>query len=640
MEYLKFYDALLSNRLITPIWKEVLKIIENELENNENKDDYLILFCIMFSLMNDGNICMSLNKQKLLEKWTTKMSGMKILLGEQESLNEEDYEYALSKSKEIIDRSLDIVNETNLASVVSKNKFFEIEDNWLYLRKNNVARKSLLKSLDRLFTTDFPSEPFDYKTYSNRTLRDGQAAAVQKGLSKNLVITGGPGTGKTTSIFYILFGLLKQHKYEKIYLLAPSGKASSRMKDSIGGEVSMIKEEYRAKYDEIISRIARLEKSTIHSALGIDRNTGTFIHDEEHQFENNSIFVIDEASMIDICLFASLLKAIPDDGRVFIMGDKCQLPSVDAGAVFGDLLEKKSLIDGDNVCKLGEAVRFKEGSQIYNLAAAINNDDIPLPEIEWRDEFLKIEERESEDSNPVYYFLNPTERVKEKENILNSVLRFAKKYYVGLQDECANLDPSNIEQFGLLYDKVVKNASILSAENRGVRGVETINSFIKEHFIDHKKTTSVNGYFTGEIMMVNKNNKKLDLNNGDSGVLVTFKDDTTLYFMTEKETNLIKTDGKVNDKIFKLGKCIFYPFRLIARNEINDAYAITIHKSQGSDYKNILVILPTKKGHPLLNRQIVYTAITRTKGDTYILSSGDKLEEAKKTIITRDTNIN
>ena len=91
--------------------------------------------------------------------------------------------------------------------------------------------------------------------------------------------------------------------------------------------------------------------------------------------------------------------------------------------------------------------------------------------------------------------------------------------------------------------------------------------------------------------------------------------------------------------MFKLGGYVFYPLRLIDAKEIELAFAITIHKSQGSDYNNILVLLPTSPHHPLLNRQILYTAITRTKGNTYILSNIDRLKEAKETTIIRDTNI-
>ncbi|MCR4561671.1 MAG: ATP-dependent RecD-like DNA helicase, partial [Bacilli bacterium] len=112
-----------------------------------------------------------------------------------------------------------------------------------------------------------------------------------------------------------------------------------------------------------------------------------------------------------------------------------------------------------------------------------------------------------------------------------------------------------------------------------------------------------------------------------------------LYFMVKKKSKVFTVDKKYDDRIFKLGDFLFYPIRLIATDEIDLAYAITIHKSQGSDYANILVILPSKSGHPLLNRQIVYTAITRTKGATYILSSPKLLEQAKGFVLKRDTNI-
>ena len=186
------------------------------------------------------------------------------------------------------------------------------------------------------------------------------------------------------------------------------------------------------------------------------------------------------------------------------------------------------------------------------------------------------------------------------------------------------------------YSEVSK---ILCAENLGVRGVKQINKFVVRKFIDTSIPTSILGYYPGMLMMINKNNKQLDLYNGDCGLLVTFKNDKTIYFMVKKASLLVKNEGKIDDQIFKLGAFTFYPLRLISKDEIDMSYAITIHKSQGSDYKNILVILPDKKGHPLLNRQIIYTAITRTKGNTYILSNQDRLVESKDFVIVRDTNI-
>lgn len=643
MEYLKYFDALFVNRLITPIWKEILFILNDELDESDDKDDFLILFTMLFSLNDDGNICMSLNKETLLNKWNNKLTGTKILLEDIDALDEDNFKYAKEKSEEVIKNSLDKINEKNLISVVGKNKFFEIEDNWIYIRKDSAARHILLDSIDRLFKPAFNNLNFDYKKAVNSSfnLTSGQENVIKNGLNKNLVITGGPGTGKTTSILFLLLGLLVSNNYDEIYLLAPSGKAASRMKDSIKSGLDVLNETFINNHKNIVDRIANLRRFTIHSILSIDKETNGFKHNDKHKLASNSIYIIDEASMIDVCLFASLLSAIPNESRVFIMGDKNQLPSVDAGAVFGELIIKKTLVDNGCICELGEAVRFKAGTPIYLLANAINNENEILPQLDWKNEILRIQTNDKGINNPVYYYFNPIvdSNISEKEIIKGAVINFGNEFYKNLQELCTNIDPNKPDELKILFSNTVKRAEILCAENEGIRGVNTINAIIKSKFIDKSRFTSIDGFYPGELMIVNKNNKLLDLANGDSGILVTFKDDKTLYFMIEKDSELVKTERKIDGKIFKLGGYMFYPFRLITRTEINNSYAITIHKSQGSDYKNILVILPTKKGHPLLNRQIVYTAITRTKGDTYILSNQDRLLDAKKTIIKRDTNI-
>ena len=648
MEYLKYFDALIENRLITPIWRNIIILIEKELKDSNDKDDYLIIFIILFALIDDGNLCISLDENRLLEKWNNKLNGTYILLSENNSLNIDLFNYVKDKSYNVIHNSLGKINNVTLNEVVGSDKFFEIDDNWLYIKKNNTARKMIIESLDRLFSSSFINSKFDYKSVVSKKLpkpfllTNGQENVVLNGLNKNLVITGGPGTGKTTSILFLLIGLMINNTYDEIYLLAPSGKAASRMKDSIKGGLSVLSDDFINNNKAIADRIANLNRYTIHSFLGIDQNTNAFKHNSKNKFKENSIFIIDEASMIDACLFASLLSSIPDKSRVFIMGDKNQLPSVDAGAVFGDLIIKKSLKENGNISELGEAVRFKIGSPIYKLANEVNNENEVLSELPWKNEFLTIQKNENNISNPVYYYLNPLsdKNISQKEIVLTAVKNFAIEYYKDLQDLCTNFEYKDKSELKNLFTDCVKRAEILTAENNGVRGVNEINNFIKNNFLDKSKVSSVDGYYPGELIIVNKNNKSLDLANGDSGVLMTFKDDPTLYFMIEKDSEIIKGEGKNDGKIFKLGGYLFYPFRLISKNEISNAYAITIHKSQGSDYKNILVILPDKKGHPLLNRQIVYTAITRTKGDTYILSNQDRILDAKNTLIVRDTNIN
>lgn len=644
MDYKEYYNLLLENKMITPIWKYVLDLIEEEIKDNENKDYYLVIFAIYFSLINDGNITISLNKDVLTKKWESKLNDIAILLEESGSYNEESFNKIKEISFNCINNYLQDINSNNLPSLINDNKFFEIEDNYLYVRKYGSARRGVIASMDRLFSTRSNiTSTFKYQdaVASDFTLSDGQEKAVIEGINKSLVITGGPGTGKTTSILFLLIGLLLNDTDNmRIYLIAPSGKAAGRMKESIINGLNVLTDSFKQAHKEIIDKINNLDKSTIHSLLEIDYETNGFKYNKNRRFPENSIFVIDEASMIDVCLFNALLQAIPTSAKVYIMGDKNQLPSVECGAVFGDLLTKKSI--QDNVVELDESKRFKKGTKIFNLAKAVNEGDtLPINDDDWKeyDSFEVLIKDDDRKENPIYYYKNHKENVKDKDIVEHVVNKWGNEFFKSLQDKATDLDFNDLTHLKEVFE-YSEISKILCAENEGPRGIKTINNYVKKHFIDKSKYHSTNGYYPGMIMMVNKNNKSLDLDNGDSGLLVTFKDDSTIYFMTKKSSNIAKNQGKEVDRIFKLGEFTFYPVRMITQEEIDMAYAITIHKSQGSDYPNILVILPTKKGHPLLNRQIVYTAITRTKGTTYILSNIDRLNESKDNLIVRDTNVN
>lgn len=640
MNYLDFYSLLKRNKMITDIYEYLLCLIADELKDNEFFDSYLILFSIYFSLIGDGNVAISLNKDILLEKWKKKLASVKILMEEEDDFDEQDLELILNESIHAMDICLDKIGSNYLPTLISEKGMFEVEDSYLYVRKYNVARKGIINSLDRLFSTALENEPkFNYQSAlkAGFKLSRGQQEAFNRGLNRNLIITGGPGTGKTTSIIFLLMNLLYDDENRLVYLIAPSGKASNRMKESLIGGLGLLDESFKNAHSSIVDKITHLEESTIHRLLSLDYETQAFSYNKEHLFPNNSIFIIDEASMIDLCLFNSLLQAIPSSSRVFIMGDKNQLPSVEAGAVFGELLKKESL--KDYVVELDESIRFTSDTKIYALASAINTGStLPVQEGDWKDydsfEVIKNEDK----TKPIFYYRNYKEGVNEKDIVEYVIKKWGGVFFSDLQNRAMNLDENDIESLNNLC-ALMEKSKILSAENLGVRGVSTINEYIKLNFIDKTKGTSILGFYPGEIMMINKNNKMLDLYNGDNGILVTFKDDETVYFMVQKSSLLIEKEGKKKDKIFKLGKYVFYPIRMITRDEIDLAYAISVHKSQGSDYKNIFVILPNKKGHPLLNRQIVYTAITRTKGNTYILSNQERLEESKNSILIRDTLI-
>lgn len=639
MKYLKFYNLLSSYNLIEPIDKYLLSLIEQEIEDKTDKDDYLVFFTVFFSLIDDGNACVSLNKETLLKKWNKKIEGKEVLFKENEEYNPTDFQNIKDISIEIVDKVIDNISESNLAKLIGKNRYFYIDDNYLYVKKYFDARNNIISSIKRLFKkTSSNNKYVNYLSKDSLPLTNGQIKAIEKGVNHNLVITGGPGTGKTTSVVFLLLNLLEQNPDQFIYLVAPSGKASGRIKESVLSGLKFVDKTKISAH--VIKKIEEIEESTIHRLLHIDPNTSAFTRNRNYQFSSNSIFIVDEASMIDICLFASLLEAIPDDAKLFILGDYNQLPSVEAGAVFANLVDMDYL-KKDFVVRLTEFVRFSKDSEIFKVASEING-DTSISEKNWQSykDFQIIDLPKDSKDKPVYFYKNPDSDIKEKEIISSVVTKWGEKYYKDLQEKCTDVVDEN--QLVDIYN-FVSTATILCAVNEGIRGTKQINNLIRNKFIDKSKPTTIFGFYPGELVIINKNNKELGLYNGNTGILVTFKGDDTLYFMYEKTSKDVIVSGKRVDEIFSLviqnHTYMFYPLRMISEVEFDLAYAITIHKSQGSDFDNILVILPTSEGHPLLTKQIVYTAITRSKGSAYILSNQERLQEAQNNFEVRDTNI-
>ena len=630
MDICKFNEILIKYNLMNKVWIYSSRLISSKI-NNDNKDEYLKLFSILFSLIDDGNICMSLNKDILKNKWNNKIEGIKTQY--ESSLNELDI--LKEESNNSIDFYLESIKDLN--ELIGKDKLFIIDKDYLYIKKYFNSKESIKENIDKLFNINFKSSNvIDYKDIrkdSNFELSEGQEKAVIEGINKNLIITGGPGTGKTTSILFLLINILKNNENIKVNLIAPSGKASSRMKESIiNGINNSLSEEFKNNNIELINKIKSLEESTIHRLLGVNLKDKGFIYNKNNKFDSNNVFVIDEASMIDINLFSSLIESISINSRIFIMGDENQLPSVDVGSVFEGLLHKNSL--KNNIIKLDESKRFKKGSPIYELASNINNgNDLNLKEDDFKDpkEFKIIPNEKSK--YPIYYYSDSNDN--DKEIINNIISKWNDYFYKNLKSMSKDLDFNDYESLKKLFS-YSEASKILCAGNIGSRGVLNINLLIRRL---NNLNKNLNSYSEGEIVMINKNNKSLDLYNGDSGLIVSFKNDDNLYFMVKKTSKITSKNEYYKNKIFKNNDFIFYPLSLLSSNEIDLAYSITIHKSQGSDYPSILVILPKNENHPLINRQIVYTAITRTKGSTYIYSSLKVLNKSKDTVLKRDTNI-
>ena len=332
---------------------------------------------------------------------------------------------------------------------------------------------------------------------------------------------------------------------------------------------------------------------------------------------------------------------------MFILGDKDQLPSVQAGAVLGELLAKKT----GSVAELRQSSRFSDNSDVGRLKNAMQEETKLDPNLafltnwnEWKaaNSFINIPEGQY----PITTFIpekNYSERSRQLEEIISCWKEaFYEKLIEQAGDVSLDLEPSKLDKLW----QSANRARILCAERKGLQGVETINGQICSSIIKKYNLPGDEDYFTGQLLMLTKNQSIFCLYNGDSGIVIEHND--LKYLMVKKEiknTADTQTQSTANERslvqqgIFQQGSYIFYPLHLLPKESIETAYAITIHKSQGSGYKAILVLLPEQAGHPLLNRQIAYTAITRTEGATYIVADYKTLEAARSTVIQRDTQI-
>lgn len=364
------------------------------------------------------------------------------------------------------------------------------------------------------------------------TLSGQQKEAVRKALSqKLLIITGGPGTGKTTIVRSIL-EIYKQLD-RKCILMAPTGRAAKRL-----------------------SEVTHYPATTIHRGLGYNPKMGGFQKNEEHPLPADLV-VIDEASMVDTYLMFNLLRAVPDQAVLILVGDVFQLPSVGPGNVLSDFIQSEKI----PVVQLNRIFRQGEGSLIVVNAHRIHQGDMP------------ILAREDRDKNQDFYFLEQEEPEKAARWILELVQdRLPKRY---------GIDP-------------LQDIQVLTPMYKGMVGAENLNQYLQQHL--NKDPRSVQRgtrlFKVGDKVMQLRNNYDKDVFNGDIGSLAKIDQ--------ENQEVLVNFDGRF----------VIYDF-----HELDDlvlAYAISVHKSQGNEYP--AVILPVMIQHYiLLQRNLIYTAVTRAK---------------------------
>nr|WP_267509790.1 exodeoxyribonuclease V subunit alpha [Borreliella garinii] len=483
---------------------------------------------------------------------------------------------------ETINNIVSLLKKNNILMEFNKLKITTpliLENNiYIYTQKNYREEEELIKQIIKRLE-NHKSELNDNEiqniisNLNTSNLNKEQITSVRKALKSNFfLLSGGPGTGKTTTINYILKAInqtLNNKKKRLVAITAPTGKASLRLQTSI---------DYSFKNLEI-------ECNTIQKLLGIKFINKKNLYDEENQL-NFDVIIIDEASMVDAYTFLKLLKATPITTKLIIVGDKNQLPSVNEGNVYSSLLGIKK-INNDNVEDLKE--NFRSNKEINLLSKAIYK----------------------EDSTLICKYINNNENIKLKEiekiNLKKDLIEYINNLYRKIPT--FNLKLLKESKIETILETLLENI-ILSSKNFGKFGTKTLNEIIKNYL---KKTY---GNLIGQIIMITKTDYKNKLFNGERGII--FNENSKFYALFKRKNEKYK---KIN-----LDLLTNYEF----------SFATTIHKSQGSEYKHIKVIL---ENNPFLTKELMYTAITRAKDSLEIISNKETILKLSKKASKRDSKI-
>jgi exodeoxyribonuclease V alpha subunit len=409
-----------------------------------------------------------------------------------------------------------------------------------------------------------------------------QLAAVRGAVLRNLtIISGGPGTGKTTAVAKILAVrqmLAPEGKLLTIRLAAPTGKAADRLRESVAAVKRGL------ALPEAVKALIPEEASTLHRLLGINRSSGAAGRDRTRQLRLD-LLVIDEASMIDLSMMAKVLDALPPGAALILLGDRDQLDAVQPGSVFGDLCRTEgSGALRDSLFTLTRSHRFETSSGIGSLAKAVNAGD----------EVAALSILRGDRSGQITWI--ETDRPDEDGRLVDQVLAWLRPYFhlVGGGASAADC----FEAFGRFR--------LLTPLREGPGDVGTMNARITEWL--RRDGVDVADWYPGRPLLVTVNNYTLRLFNGDVGIAL--KDDKgrlAVAFPGEGDTWRR-----------------FAPARLPSHEP---AFAFTVHKSQGSEFDTVLLLVPPGD-NPVVSRNLLYTAITRAKSRCMIWGSEAALRQA------------
>jgi exodeoxyribonuclease V alpha subunit len=491
--------------------------------------------------------------------------------------------------------------------------------------ENSQQAKGELDTIKSIVSTLFPDLAAQNELASSAI--DWQGVAVANAINKDFaIIAGGPGTGKTYTVTKLLAALVMlaiadsesssasnlnraSFPAPRIALVAPTGKAAQRLSESITNAV----QGFRGIIDDQVLDLIPEQAQTLHRLLGVIPDQVNFRHHQENKLAID-ILLIDEVSMVDLPMMTRIFRALPATTKVILLGDADQLPSVAVGSVLADfaarphlgysalnyqylaqvtgyqtLTKDNSALAAGEQYSAGDCVTFLMKSRRFDGEGGIGKIANYVIKGQYQESWQLLQPSEPLSNDKQLTLLSGT--------IETWLTPLVEQYYLGLC-QCDKIE----EAFALLA-----KFRILSSTRKGPQGVESLNALVidilrNKGVIPFNRFESSNTLYASQPIMISENDYRLGVYNGDIGLLWR---NSQGHLMAVFEN----TQG---------GYDWIMPSRL---PKFETVYAMTIHKTQGSEFEHVAMVLPEQKDNRLLSRELLYTGITRAKLQLSIASS-------------------
>lgn len=482
-------------------------------------------------------------------------------------------------------------------SIAGINEPFVMQFGNFYLRRNFKHEVAVAEGiLHRRKWLEVPAMPMADSDldclFNNVRGQDVQAQrdAVSRSLGKQFfVLTGGPGTGKTTTVIRMLMAMSRNFvavtkRRPIIRISAPTGKAAQRLKDSLtNGGLKMREYGLDSAWSEHLDSVMAAESSTLHRLLGSRGNQGGFTHHAGNHVPAD-IIVIDEASMVDLAMLRALLEALSQEAILVLVGDADQLTSVATGSVFQDIVAVLEAENNEDLVRLHHC--FRADKALVPINDAVREGNITAFHSSWA---------LAEDRALIY-------PVHSRAALQARLRVWCRNLKHSLTEAGAFEKQQNSpQQIKAILDNL-KKMQLLCAHREGQFGSEWVASAIEVQLRKEIPGYKDELWYPGRAVMITINDYVNDLFNGDVGICISDQNGN-LQVWFEGSSSTSEDKDLLNLRSFSTGSLT--PHQC--------AFAVTVHKSQGSEYGHVAVLLPPKSDNAILSRQLLYTALTRAK---------------------------